>query len=389
MRSDEQVYPIEKSTDIENVWSLSAFQIGLLLRAADPEAMYGAARDYLSTAENLDAMADEIRRGATDLADTWRGDAAHESQHQLRRYYASARSLATACRASAAAMNNAAMALEAAQVHAKYLHPDFNPADYPSTDPTSIESRNYQKLLNDLNSAYRDACSLAPTQIAVSLPARESVDDISPNWKSRDDRMPGAGTGTVSDAGEAGGGNSTNSHPLRLPPMIPTNLPRRGLDTGNGTDDGSRDPIEVPPVWSPQVGAGRTDWSGSPYDIGGVLAGGGGAGGLESGLEGGGRRVIGEGYLPGSGAGAGGGPGGVSDDRPRVGASTGTGNQGGIYSPGLGQREEERDRKRRYYLKEEREVWGEQEASPAVFYGDYYRPPKPTHDDDDDDDDDF
>ena len=100
MRSDEQVYPIEKSTDIENVLGLSAFQIDLLLRAADPEALYGAAKDYLSTAEHLDSTADEIRRGATDLADSWRGAAASESQLQLRRHFASARSLAhplTAC----------------------------------------------------------------------------------------------------------------------------------------------------------------------------------------------------------------------------------------------------------------------------------------------------
>ncbi len=383
MRSDEQVYPIEKSTDIENVWSLSAFQIGLLLRAADPEAMYGAARDYLSTAENLDAMADEIRRGATDLADTWRGDAAHESQHQLRRYYASARSLATACRASAAAMNNAAMALEAAQVHAKYLHPDFNPADYPSTDPTSIESRNYQKLLNDLNSAYRDACTLAPNQIAVNLPGQRDrvVRKASSEWE--DLLGSGASFGVNADPGDDGG--REDLRPLLMPPLIPANA--AGHSKGPGGGGGGSQDHKVPPMWPPldpdELDGCTGAESRSPYDTGSALAGGGGASGIGSGLGGLDRSrprsipLLGD--NPALGTGAGGMPGG----RPGVGGVAGASGSQGVYPPGQRQRDEERDRERRYYLKEERGVWGEQNAAPAVLYGEY-RPPK--HDDEDDDD---
>ena len=170
MIGEEQVYPIEKSTDVENVLGLSAFQIDLLLRVADAEALYGAATDYLGAAESLEALAEEIRRGATDLAETWRGAAASRSQHQLRRYYASARSLATACRASAAAMHHAATSLERAQVRARYLHAQFHPF-VASRDPASIESGSYQQLLRALNSSYRAATAMAPTQVAVSLPS--------------------------------------------------------------------------------------------------------------------------------------------------------------------------------------------------------------------------
>src|SRR5215475_11988702 len=114
MRDDEQVYPIETAAEVEDVSGLSAFQVRCLMLAANPEAMYAAAKDYLCTAERLEATADGIRRGATELADSWQGSAADASQHQLKQYYASARSLATACRASAAVLNHAATALAVA-----------------------------------------------------------------------------------------------------------------------------------------------------------------------------------------------------------------------------------------------------------------------------------
>src|SRR5437764_12495548 len=115
---DEQIYPIEKSTDIELVTTLSAFQIRWLLHASDPEAMFAAARGYLCTAEKLDALAEGVRQGSSDLAAGWHGPAAAESQQQLRRYYGSARSLAAAARSSAIAIDHAAQALALARYRA-------------------------------------------------------------------------------------------------------------------------------------------------------------------------------------------------------------------------------------------------------------------------------
>jgi uncharacterized protein YukE len=227
MSSDEQVYPIEKSGDIENVQGLSAFQIHVLLLAADPEALYGAARDYLGTAESLDSAAEEIRRGATDIAEAWRGTAASQSQHQLRRYYASARSLATACRASAVAMNHAATALERARIHVGYLQAEFHSCGFASTDPTCKESRSYQRLLGALNSAYRDATAMAPSQVAVSLPdtvpQREERERIH-GWKTPNETADGVG------AGQYNGRMGVGSMPKLLPSAIPSSptghLPR-------------------------------------------------------------------------------------------------------------------------------------------------------------------
>src|SRR5262249_21145940 len=173
--------------------------------------MFSAAKDYLRTAERLDAAADGIRRGATDLADSWHGTAADESQQHLRQYYASARSLAAASRSSAAALNYAATALSAAQAQVFFLPGGA----FPSLDPTSLQSLVYQKVLADLNAAYRDATTLAPTQIAVCLPGSGdvSVREIRSEWEDMPDSRSQAPLGRGSGNNEELDGSPARSDP--------------------------------------------------------------------------------------------------------------------------------------------------------------------------------
>src|SRR5215475_3849260 len=229
MRDDEQVYPIETAAEVEDVSGLSAFQIHCLVLAANPEAIYAAAKDYLCTAERLEATADGIRRGATDLADSWHGSAADASQHQMQQYYASARSLATASRASATALNHAAAALAAAQIQVRF----FSGGDVPSLDPTSLQSRCYQKALADLNTAYRDALTLAPTEIAVTLPAGGSAGRLLTEWQDMRDTAVDANEKSAKTYDEKSA-NGHNGHmvggflqarPQRLPSATPSAPP--------------------------------------------------------------------------------------------------------------------------------------------------------------------
>jgi WXG100 family type VII secretion target len=382
VRSDEQVYPIEKSTAVENVRNLSAFQIDLLLRTADPEALHGAARDYLSTAESLDSTADEIRRGATDLAESWRGTAASQSQDQLRRYYASARSLAIACRSSAHAMNHAATALEQAQIYAGFFQAEFHPCGFASTDPTSIESRSYQRLLIALNSAYCDAATMAPTQVAVSLPRSSRGEG------GHDSDWDSIGGGSSVRDGRSSGTSGEDFRPSRLPPLIPPN--KKDFDLGASRAGGrgrSQSSVVIPrtgnrsDVSNPP--GDLDDGSGSPYVAGSSLAGGGGVGGLSRGagdIDGGKSGV---GALGGRTVGADGPSGRPVPRLTSAGGSQVVAPGGGIL-PGNGQRENDRERERRYYLKEDREIWGAQDALPAILYGDYPPPRRDFEEDDDD-----
>jgi uncharacterized protein YukE len=379
MRSTEQVYPIEKSTEPENVWTLSAFQIGWLLRAADQQAMFSAAADYTRTAEDLEKVADGIRRGATDLAATWRGTAAADSQEHLRQYYASARSLASACRSCAAALHHAGGALGIARYQVAIRDDAM-----PSTDARSMESFEYQQILANLNAAYREATTLAPNQLAISLPDtgdRAYRTKIGDDWENTVD----ADGGPIS-YGPTGGDQTQGSRPIKLQPMIPPNPPAPDTRPGNG-DDVSKPGASNGPDW-PIIDKGHDNGGaqppGSPYVIGGFLAGGGEGGGI-------GREIAGAGGGTGNGLGTpiarsgnidsvGAGP----DGRPgqsRQAAAPG----GGVFPGQSGQREDEKERERRYYLKEESDVWGSREAVPAVLYGEH-RPPVREIDDDDDDD---
>src|SRR5262249_6119671 len=196
--------------------------------------MFTAAKDYLRTAERLDAAADGIRRGATDLADSWHGTAADESQQHLRQYYASARSLAAASRSSAAALNYAATALGAAQAQVFSLPGGA----FPSLDPTSLQSLVYQKVLADLNAAYRDATTLAPTQIAVCLPRGNDSSDpgrvaIGDEWEDLGSQGSSSSNLRESDVTSKGTSGGTLGWPAREPPSIPVN-PRSADHSGNG-----------------------------------------------------------------------------------------------------------------------------------------------------------
>src|SRR5882724_2599241 len=218
MLPDEQTYPIEKTTDTENVWALSALQISVLLRAADHEALFAAATDYTATAEQLDRTADTIRRGATNLATAWRGHAARDSLNHLRQYYASARALAADCRTSAVAMEHAARALAEARARAALLPGDT----FAGADPTSVQSFEYQKVLSDLNAAYREAITMAPDQLAISLPSSESVTRSDDQWINLGHGPKGAPSGRASHDpyGISGG--------LRRPSMLPPEVPPNG-----------------------------------------------------------------------------------------------------------------------------------------------------------------
>lgn len=372
MRADEQCYPIEKSVDVEPTWHFSAFQISYLLRATNHEVMFEAAKDYRDTADSLDRTAEEIRRGAVDLAGAWRGDAAGDSLGHLRQYYASARSLAADCRASAAAMVHAASALGLA----RYRAAQVPGGPFPSTDPSSIESVKYQQVLADLNRAYREAITLAPNQLAVALPPRDRVEE--------DMWAEGARKEGPSDAPHPGGTAAPMPNmPARLPPVLPPNPPKpttpptiprmdgrsqddprvRHDDLSNG--DVPQEPLIHPPFESDDgqhtrlAGAGEVLGSSPP--------------------------------VPGSqnpnpvprAAGApsaygGGGPIGGSADRTRPGGGVGG------WMPGSGPHLDQSDRERRYYLNEEPDVWGEPESVPSILYGEF-TPPEPDRDDGDDD----
>src|SRR5262249_39907639 len=253
--------------------------------------MFSAAKDYLRTAERLDAAADGIRRGATDLADSWHGTAADESQQHLRQYYASARSLAAASRSSAAALNYAATALGAAQAQVFFLPGGA----FPSLDPTSLQSLVYQKVLADLNAAYRDATTLAPTQIAVCLPrsGAGSVDERLPIWEdSGPTNWEGHGRTVADSAGMDGAAthNSTgvegpdgNGHLQFLAPSLPSNpsnsmLRHRQRDSNNSDREVNLSQGRVLPSEPIRRTELPVSWM-TPYDPGSSLAGVDGAGG--------------------------------------------------------------------------------------------------------------
>src|SRR5262249_403814 len=188
--------------------------------------MFSAAKDYLRTAERLDAAADGIPPGATDLADSWHGPAADESQQHLRQYYASARSLAAASRSSAAALNYAATALGAAQAQVFFLPGGA----FPSLDPTSLQSLAYQKVPAALTAAYPTAPTLAPTQIAVCLPAHESAEHFSAAWEDTlnspawEDALDDPVRGDArTDKEEPSPSGWAGSMPRRPQPIIPEN----------------------------------------------------------------------------------------------------------------------------------------------------------------------
>jgi WXG100 family type VII secretion target len=403
VRDDEQVYPIETAAEVEDVSGLSALQVRSLVLAGNPEAIYAAAKDYLCTAERLEATADGIRRGATDLADSWHGSAADASQHQMQQYYASARSLATACRASATALSHAAAALTAAQVQVLFLPG----GDFPSLDPTSLESRCYQKTLADLNAAYRDALTLAPTEIAVTLPEADArnVDLQMALWEDMDRTeevsTPGTGTSGTSGTGAtlAPGGSAISGEyrPKMLPPSIPSN-PAGSASHAERSNMGEAGDSASDPRWErlPSIATGRDedvrtagipyDAAETPYDAGSSLA---GVNGLREGLEVGRERWP---ELPSSSARAsaaqpnvigGLAPGGLGGN----GAQSGAMNNGSVFPANGVQRDSDRERGRRYYLKEERDVWGQSDLPPAVLRGESFT--RASIDDDDEDYDDF
>jgi WXG100 family type VII secretion target len=400
VRDDEQVYPIETAAEVEDVSGLSAFQVRSLVLAANPEAMYDAAKDYLRTAERLEATADGIRRGATDLADSWHGSAADASQHQMQQYYASARSLATACRASATALNHAAAALTIAQTEVVFL----GGGDLPSVDPTSLQSRCYQKTLADLNAAYRDALTLAPTEIAVTLPesGARNVDQQMAQWEDMDrtGAAPTPGTGTLGTGVTLVPGGSTVSgeyRPKMLAPGMPPNpggsanhaeRPNMG-EVGNSISDPPWDHLPstaIGPEEHVRTAGIPYGAAGTPYEAGSSLA---GVNGLREGLEVDRERWP---ELPGSSARA-------SVVQPNMigelgagypggnGVRSGVANNGSIFPANGVQRDPDRDRERRYYLKEERDVWGQPDSLPAVLGGESFA--RASMDDDDDDFDDF
>jgi WXG100 family type VII secretion target len=413
---DEQVYPIETAADVEDVSGLSAFQVRCLVLAANPEAMYGAAKDYLRTAERLEITAEGIRRGATDLADSWHGSAADASQHQMQQYYASARSLATACRASAAALNHAAAALAATQVQIRF----FPGGDFPSLDPTSMQSRCYQKALADLNAGYRDALTLAPTEIAVTLP--RGNDGFDPersagiegelgDMRASDMRSPvvesldsssgtsGASSSGASSASAAGTSSARlRPRPIMLPPSIPPNsahggsvLPNRNI---SGYHLGSTIMTSAHPVY-PEVIKGSTlpgvvqdevvapyGSAGSPYTPTSSLA---ASNADDTGLEVA-RHAGMRGEIPPRNVRAATPvPGNVPGNAGRSATGSGLSGQNGGFLPyGSGHGEGEQQRERRYYLKEEREVWGVESMPPAILYGEQSPPSLVDYEDDDD-----
>src|SRR5262249_41146101 len=159
----------------------------------------------------------------------------------------------------------------------------------PSLDPTSLQSRCYQKALADLNAAYRDALTLAPTEIAVTLPATSFDPDRIPIGGDWEDLR----SGTLKFGPEAAGGVRSNpgqgSRPMRLPPVIPSN-PSYGNHAsghGNGSTVGERGSSGLT-ISSPSVGqsanSGNENFggnfgsshgngdSGSPYGASSVLA---------------------------------------------------------------------------------------------------------------------
>src|SRR5262249_34699968 len=89
---------------------------------------------------------------------------------------------------------------------------------FPSLDPTSLQSLVYQKVLADLNAAYRDATTLAPTQIAVCLPGSGdvSVREIRSEWEDMPDSRAQAPLGRGS-----GNNEELDGSPARSDPAIP------------------------------------------------------------------------------------------------------------------------------------------------------------------------
>jgi uncharacterized protein YukE len=397
---DEQVYPIEKNVDIENIWHLSAFQIAFMLRAADHEAMFEAARTYADTADKLDHTADTIRDGAVNLANSWRGHAARSSLGQLRQYYASARSLAANCRASAVAMNHAATALAAA----RYRLPFLPGGEMPSDDPTSFESLEYQKLLSDLNTAYREAITLAPNQLAINLPLSSEIDGA--EWVGdkagarRDRRTSHGGSDDIGETGHLG----SPVRPAVIPPIIP---PPPHAPRSQGGSRSSPEPRIAGSRNSETERHARRDDAkgGSPVPelsnrrqsrIGRSNREGGGLGSPRTQLAGVDGAL--DPQRPGVPLGS---PSGYervspSSSNESVGRPPGSllaggsgQSQGGFLPAGHGRDSSENsERERRYYLNEDLDVWGVPEAVPSVLYGEYW-PPRSCDDDDDDDDDDF
>jgi uncharacterized protein YukE len=381
MRTDEQCYPIEKSTTTEQIWQFSAFQITYLLRATDHEAMFEAAKDYRDTADNLDRTAEQLRRGARDLANAWRGEAAGDSLTQLRQYYASARSLAADCRASSVAVAHAARALGMAQARAALLY--TNPI--PSTNPTSLESIKYQQIFADLNVAYTEAIALAPNQLAITLPHGHRADEQGgDDWAARASGVPPDDGDGRNAYGSRSGIPEGLARPAKLPSAAPPIKPRDErtagtpivdipkaprMEGGSGRqrlDDGSvREARREGRFFEPQTTLAGLTTGPAPFTP--LLNDSTSAGPSTQDTASNASRSS----YPASQSGA---------ERSRAG-----GGQGGFIPAGTG-RQDDSDRERRYYLPEEPDIWGIPDAMPSVLYGEA-TPPVCRFDDDDDDDD--
>jgi len=141
-------------------------------------------------------------------------------------------------------------------------------------------------------------------------------------------------------------------------------------------------------LWTaPRRGASDDHGITSPYDGESSLAGGGSVGGIGSGLVAQDDSLLGgKSGAPNNGTGFGSSVAGSSGHRlgGDHGFPGGSSNQGGVLSPGHTREKEEQNRERRYFLKEDRDVWGAPDVLPAVLYGEH-RPPALEVDEDDDD----
>jgi uncharacterized protein YukE len=384
MLTDEQTYPIEKLIEPDDVPALSAYQIAVLLHATDHEALLAAAVDYTATAQNLERTADTIRRNATDLANAWRGHAAGDSLNHLRQYYASARSLAANCRTSAQAMHHAAQALAQARALTTPLPGD----PYPSLNPTSPQSIEYQTILAALNTAYHEAITMAPNQLAISLPANRSIDGA--EWSDRQIRSPHYNDNSKGPT--SGSLGNSPSRPQRLPVVLPPLAPRvhhtdRMHDTEPRADlhEPRHDHLQTDvPRDIGRNNHGPQDVN-NPFNAHTSLAGEGGRFDIAPlAARPSGSRTLMPARL------IGGLPTGSPDASPasasRLGGPSGPGGTQGGFLPTGGKAADESERERRYYLLEDPDVWGTADAVPSVIYGEFV---PPTVFDGEDDDDEF
>jgi uncharacterized protein YukE len=380
MRADEQYFPIHKSMESDDVWSFSAFQIHYLLRATDCNAIFSVAKDYRDTADKLDRTAEELQRCAVTLASAWEGEAAGDALLQLRQYYASARALAVDARMSSAGMTTAAQALAVAQAKVALSFSD----KFPSADPSSLESVEYQKILNDLNTQYAEVIGVLPSRLAIALP-RTNNDEISFGDGWEDVSEPASSPDSINTGRPWGSSAQSPAEPTRSSavPVEPSDLPDdSGLRIGDGNSHTRTSRPEIPDGPThidpsskvPFVPLEEMNPSSKSAGPGTSMAGGSlGAGGETTRWPYGGMDPFGRAVESPINPSAGGAK--AASGTPNAPASAG-------YLPGLGSSAGENARERRFFLPEDRDVWGIQESVPPVLYGDYA--PRPIISDDDD-----